>query len=1349
MKTRIFLSYARDDDERFVWRLYEGLKSAGLEDLWFDQVSMPSRQLTFLQEIRDAVNDCDRLILVIGPNAVTSDYVTQEWRFAYFNAIRCVNPVVRLDGLDSAGKKIDAYSLIPEDLRLFHAEDFRDDTQFDAHLANLIRQINDPVPPVGKLVAVPDLPPHYLDQPNRLAALRDILLVDLQKPIVVSGASARVGLQGMGGIGKSVLASALAHRPEVRRAFPDGIYWVTLGQEPNIAYLQRGLARALGDDALFTEVAAGKEKLAELLIGRTALLVLDDVWQRGHAEAFNVAGPRGRLLLTTRDAGLVTALAAKENHYQVQLPTKTEAEALLSKVAAVPLEALPTEAREVVNECGRLPLGLALCGGMVYGGRTWRDVLEALREHDLEYLSDSHPAEEHHRNIWKAMNASVRSLPSAEQERFAELAVFGLDTGAPEAAVEMFWGYTAGLTPRRARDLLTSFRQRSLVDFDQPTRRVSLHDLLHNFAAGIAAKRFGPLVGLHQRLLDAYRKVCPNGWQTGPNDGYFFERLVYHLKLAGTEGELRSLLLNFYWLQAKLHSTNPVALISDFDHLPNDKDAQLMKAAVRLSADVLARDKQQLRTQLYGRLMGHTSTAMQGFLNSLLHGACWLRLLTPSLEQAGGPLLFSLRGHTRGVLTVALNANGTIAVSGSEDGSLRVWNTNTGDEVYRLSGHAGRVNGVAVTKDGSHAISVSDDHTVKVWDLSKGEELRTLKGHSGVVRAVAVTGDSKRIISISTSATAETRELKLWDLVSGKELHTLTGEEDEMTVILIADNGKTAIYPLENKIVDLQTGGQLKAVMQFAVDLISTVISSDGRRVIISSDRTLKAWDEVQIDDWSILEFLRHAKKALTGLTDEVNAVSVLIGETRGLCGVGDTILTVWDLSSERKLYLRGHAAPINAVAVTADGMRALSASSDGTLKFWDLNSGEELLAFEGHTGAVHDVAITPSGTMAVSASYDKTVRVWNVSSVKKRHLPKRHMGRINHLVITSDDKYVISASADSMLKIWDIGSGEEIRTLKGHFKSVNAVAISVRGERAISASDDYTLRVWDLESGQLTCTISPGQSWLWDVAMSPDGTIALSNSATLDVYTLKVWDLDTGKELYILEGHSDTVFSVAIFAGGSRAISASADKTLKVWDLSCGRELCTLIGHSAAVFDVAVSKDGSRAISISTDEILKVWDLSSGELLFTLGDEPLAGNRSVGLLEHFDYFLDNWPGRQMLLEGCAEGGGTLALTADCSMVAYASKRNTLNTWNLLSMERHILTGHSDQIRWITLTSDDSRIVSASKDRTVRVWDLKTRNQIATFLGDSEIRTCAITSDGLTVIAGEDSGLIHFLRLVS
>ena len=103
--TTVFLSCAKDNDKAFARRLYEDLAKAGF-DVWLDCVSMPSRQLTFLQEIRDAIAARDRLLLVVGPRAVASDYVTQEWQFAYFAVNKCIVPVVRLDGVDTIGQPV-------------------------------------------------------------------------------------------------------------------------------------------------------------------------------------------------------------------------------------------------------------------------------------------------------------------------------------------------------------------------------------------------------------------------------------------------------------------------------------------------------------------------------------------------------------------------------------------------------------------------------------------------------------------------------------------------------------------------------------------------------------------------------------------------------------------------------------------------------------------------------------------------------------------------------------------------------------------------------------------------------------------------------------------------------------------------------------------------------------------------------------------------------------------------------------------------------------------------------------------------------------------------------------------
>ena len=81
-----------------------------------------------------------------------------------------------------------------------------------------------------------------------------------------------LGVQGMGGIGKTVLAAALAQDSEVRQAFPDGIYWLTIGQKPNVLDLQNQLLRQLtGSKETLTTEQEAKDALREALKGRWAL----------------------------------------------------------------------------------------------------------------------------------------------------------------------------------------------------------------------------------------------------------------------------------------------------------------------------------------------------------------------------------------------------------------------------------------------------------------------------------------------------------------------------------------------------------------------------------------------------------------------------------------------------------------------------------------------------------------------------------------------------------------------------------------------------------------------------------------------------------------------------------------------------------------------------------------------------------------------------------------------------------------------------------------------------------------------------------------------------------------------
>ena len=96
---------------------------------------------------------------------------------------------------------------------------------------------------------------------------------------------------------------------------------------------------------------------------------------------------------------------------------------------------------------------------------------------------------------------------------------------------------------------------------------------------------------------------------------------------------------------------------------------------------------------------------------------------------------------------MALSGDGRHIVSGSYDGTVAVWDLQTGARLHELTGHQGGVNSVALSGDGRHIVSGSYDGTVAVWDLQTGARLHELTGHQGGVSSVALSGDGRYIVS--------------------------------------------------------------------------------------------------------------------------------------------------------------------------------------------------------------------------------------------------------------------------------------------------------------------------------------------------------------------------------------------------------------------------------------------------------------------------------------------------------------------------------------------------------------------------------------------------------------------------
>lgn len=603
--SEIFLSYGRGDDEAYVRSLYGRLKDEGY-DAWFDRDRMPSRALTFLQEIRDAVRASDRLVVVLGPAAVRSEYVRAEWQAALVEG-KVVTPVLRVGD----------YDLVPPELANLHCPDVRASRPAADGFQELLRILREPVPALGTLRgAVPEMPPHFQPRPDDLSALAGTLLYDIEHPAVIEGPLRTTVLHGMGGVGKSVLASAFARSTTSRRVFGDGILWAGATPSSSALELVRGLLALTGSPLpADVELPAAVSALRDWLAARRCLIVVDNVWHIEQVAPITQAlSTVSRLLLTTRDAGLATSLGSNARALDVLSP-----DAALRHLAdwvETSVEALPREALDVAKETGYLPLALALQGALARDGVAWSDLLQALRDAELDFAEQRFP-DYPYPHVLAALRVSVDVLRGEDADaaaRFVALAAFLWDGGVPEAAVTRYWAFgDGGLAEHRGRKLLVTLERKALLRLEgqQPLRRVRLHDLMVDFLAAVGDAAAG-----NRRLLDAYRAACADDWTSGPDDGYFLEHLLDHLARLPDDGaELHRL----------LHLENAAGRHAWFETIDaaGRVDPLRRQLSHRLAEDTTAAPEAARLALLLGSVTALAGTMPPALLDALVRGGIW------------------------------------------------------------------------------------------------------------------------------------------------------------------------------------------------------------------------------------------------------------------------------------------------------------------------------------------------------------------------------------------------------------------------------------------------------------------------------------------------------------------------------------------------------------------------------------------------------------------------------------------------------------------------------------------------------------------------------------------------------
>ncbi len=595
----------------------------------------------------------------------------------------------------------------------------------------------------------------------------------------------------------------------------------------------------------------------------------------------------------------------------------------------------------------------------------------------------------------------------------------------------------------------------------------------------------------------------------------------------------------------------------------------------------------------------------------------------------------TLASNQRRVLAVAIGRAGDrdIIVSGSDDGSVQIWDAVTGEPAAALSGHERAVNAVAIGRAGDRDIIVSGsaDHTVRIWDAVTGKQAAPpLSGHERAVNAVAIGRAGDRDIIISGSAD---RTVRIWDPVTGDPASLpLEGLRSVVYAAAIGQAGGHDVvisgsYDGSVRIWDAVTGkptGQPMAGHDGSV--LALAMGQAGDRDIIvsgSDDCTVRVWDAVTGKPVGVP--LIDDKATAKPEAEAVEAVAVGRAGDRDIIisGSADGTVRIWDaVTGDLADTLAAHLVTVNALAIGRAGDRdvIVSGSDDSTVRIWDAAFADPAeTALAGHDDAVTAVAIGRAGDrdVIVSGSDDSTVRVWAAISGDMTGLSLAgHDDGVSAMAIgqAGDRDVIVSGSYSGTVRIWDAVTHDPVGSpLHGSDRAIYAVAIGRAAHRdvMVSGSADGTVRVWDAVSHDPASSALHGSDravYAVAIGRAGDRDVIVSGSADGMV---RVWDAVTGSlTAPPLTGHGDTVRAVAIGRAGNRdvIVSGSADGTVRVWDAVTGSLTAPpLTGHSDTVNAVAIGRVRDRDIIVSgsADATVRVWDAVTGSLTAP----PLTGH--------------------------------------------------------------------------------------------------------------------------------------------
>jgi WD40 repeat protein/predicted Ser/Thr protein kinase len=683
------------------------------------------------------------------------------------------------------------------------------------------------------------------------------------------------------------------------------------------------------------------------------------------------------------------------------------------------------------------------------------------------------------------------------------------------------------------------------------------------------------------------------------------------------------------------------------------------------------------------------------------------------------PKLLHMWFHDKYANSAEFSKDGQYLVTASDDGTVCVWDVNTGEPLSPSQRHATSVNRASFSPDGSRVLSAGLDNA-RIWNARTGKG-EVYLAHSNLMDGI-FSPDGRLV------ATADSRGIvKLWESSTGHAfgpslLHPKRPSSAEPRHLAFSPNGEkllTACFGPEVCVWDVATGSLILSLTEIP-HVRSAAFSPDGTRIATASWANVAHISDA-LTGKEMTPPLRHDRSVdHVGFSpDGKYVVSSCLGGTIRLWGArtGTWMRTFQDNYS------------VFGVEFSPNGQQLLTRNVGGWARVLGVETGKPVSPPLPHGDRLTCAQFHPDGRRIVTGCADGTVRLWDTQAdgLLQPYLPQ-HSGSV--LAVSMRGNQIVTMPYAGLLRLCDVGN----RNARGEIYVSNAllgVQFNSRGnrlltvERGPSTIDTETIelqfKTWDSASGGLlreAVVASPfSESVLHTFEMDANGErVAFGQNGELALL-----DLSAREVLWRLKTESATPRSLC-FSPDARKLLFSSGSAVHVVDSATGKEPCAPLSNKQTTTSLEFSPDGRLILSASKDTSLRdsdarLWDAITGKLLATLNHKdgvlcaafsPDGTKVATGAESETSRIFDVKTGRP-LTRFMGRNIDSLAFSEDGRILATGNGEFAVQLWETVTGEPITPPlAHPGPIEAIFVL-DKGNYLATRNDGVYRLWSLSLR----------------------------------------